>query len=137
MSSRLWLVAWLILLSGAGPIRAGIVLEFFQGASVNDTTLSLTPFPNNTVTLVPGGPVAFVQMAYHQIPAAGGPIATGNGLFEFSVQAAYPAGFQSTALIAGLTPTSNLPVYGMGIPDALGPLRYFQPLGSNQSTATS
>src|SRR5262249_11043699 len=49
----------------------------------------------------------------------------------------YPAGFQSTALIAGLTPTSNLPVYGMGIPDALGPLRYFQPLGSNQSTATS
>src|SRR5262245_44763565 len=59
-------LALLAVLLFVGQSQAGIVLEFFQGTSVNDTTLSLTPFPNNTVTLVPGGPMQFVQVAMLQ-----------------------------------------------------------------------
>src|SRR5262249_20181665 len=68
-----------------GQSRAAIVLEFFQGTSVNDTTLSLTPFSNNTVTLVPGGPTQFVQVAMHQT-APTNILTPTNGVNPFLIQ---------------------------------------------------
>lgn len=83
-----WVAALLVGLFAAAPARAAIILEFFQGTGVNDTVLSLTPFPNDTVTLVPGGPRQFVQVAMHQT-APTNLLTPDDGLSDFFIQGDY------------------------------------------------
>src|SRR5262249_45482246 len=121
--------------------RASIVLEFFQGTSVNDTTLSLTPFPNNTVALVPGGPVQFVEVAMHQT-APTNILTPTNGLAIYLIQGVYgpnqPGNWVVPATVSGGTaPIVNNLGYGYDLirsyrtgPDGSMP-------GGNEGTATA
>jgi len=90
-------LALLIAFSFVGPARAGITLEFFQGTSQNDTTLSLLPFGPDpgtglpTVFLPDPSSTAFVQVALHQT-APTTLLDNGNGLAAFLIQGLYGPG---------------------------------------------
>src|SRR5262245_28766712 len=92
-----------------GQSRAAIVLEFFQGTSVNDTTLSLTPFPSNTVTLVPGGPMQFVQVAMHQT-APTSVLTPNNGLYFYYVQGVYGLNQPGNWIVPATVPGGTAPL---------------------------
>src|SRR5262245_11567387 len=87
-----------------GQSHASIVLEFFQGTSVNDTTLSLTPFPNNTVTLVPGGSRVFVQVAMHETAPTTLLDASNGGLDPSAVQGVFGSNQPGNWVVPATTP---------------------------------
>src|SRR5262249_16016935 len=100
-----------------GQSQASIVLEFFQGTSVNDTTLSLTPFPNDTVTLVPGGALQFWQGALHQTPPRN-ILDDNNGLVTFNFLAVYGPGQTGNWVVPATFPggAGTVPVCGIANP---------------------
>ena len=94
----------LVAILGSGSIaRGGITLEFFQGTSINDTFLSLNPWPGGVVSLAAGGS-AFVQVALHQT-APTSLLEPSDGLGAYLIQGNYAAGspcvFRMPATVAG------------------------------------
>src|SRR5262245_12435673 len=78
-------------------INPAIQLEFFVGASINDTVLSGIPFPNDamtgqpTVQLNSTGSTAFVQVALHQT-APTTLLDAADGLAAYLIQGIYDVG---------------------------------------------
>src|SRR5262249_49618506 len=129
---------------------------FFQGTSVNDTTLSLTPFPNDPVTGQPTVNIAmcngfqmnaFVQVALHQT----GPtsiLTANNGLAAYLIQGVFGSSgaggspdpnYRVPATVAGGTsPVCNVAdpgIYSLVRSYRLGPNGSMP--GGNENTATA
>src|SRR5262249_49428037 len=108
-----------------GQSQAAIVLEFFQGTSVNDTTLSLTPFPNDTVTLVPGGPRQFVQVALHQTAPTAVLTAT-DGLAQYLLQGDYGPNQMGNWVLPSNPPGGFTPVCNVADSNAYSLVRQYR-----------
>jgi len=131
-----------------GPAHASLVLEFFVGATVNDPTLSFTPFPNDPITGLPTVPLpnpgstAFVQVALHQTGATN-VLSASNGLAAYLIQGVYgpqqPGNWVVPATVAGGT----IPVCNVADPNTYSLVRAYRTgpngimSGGNEDTATA
>src|SRR5262249_15969230 len=136
--------------------HAGIVLEFFQGTSVNDSTLSFMPFPTDPVTGQPtvifpavAGQFAFVQVALHQTGSTN-VLNSGDGLAPYLIQGVF--GYNGAAgtgpdpsyrVPATIPGTGTSPICYVSDPGTYSLLRAYRigpngnMPGGNESTATA
>ena len=121
--------------------QSAIVLEFFQGTSVNDTTLSLTPYPNDTVTLVAGGSMQFVQVAMHQT-APTTVLDANNGLAAWLIQGQYGPNQMGNWVVPATVPggVGTTPVCNVSDPNTYTSIRAYPGScdscsGRNETTA--